>query len=186
MHELFHIDFGKAQISNPPCKDQPISIGPQGHRNRTRAYKPGRAKLLAASKAHGPRSATENNDSLVYYAVAAYMTSIYDNVYPAKPRAWNPELSWEDNEKDNTEPTFDGEAAAEILEGNDADDDTDSDVATELTKDSLFDSSAYPAAYIAKYGKPGGDPPLRVTFTGTATPVTAPPTGGTGIVTAGG
>lgn len=143
-------------------------IGPKGDKKKTYAYKPGRAKLLAIYKGQGPRSASENNDSLVYYAVAAYMTSIYDNTYPAKPRAWNPELSREDNEENNTQPVFDDAPALADLEGNTRDDAAE---AVELNKDSLFPASVYPDDDIIKYGVPGENKGPRLVFTGTATPV---------------
>ena len=56
LHELFHVDFGAAQISNPPARDQVLYIGPQERRERVLAYKPGRAKLLALTKGAAGRA----------------------------------------------------------------------------------------------------------------------------------
>ena len=151
-------------------------IGPPGNKERTKAYKPGRAKLLVLSKEHGPTSASQNNDNLAYYAAAAYMTSLYDNTYPAKPRAWNPQLSIEENRKNDEMPQF---GILDDLEGSDVfGSDTDNATAIDFTTEALFSADAYPQEYINTYGYPIDRP----VFSGIATPATET----TGVVTAGG
>ncbi|KAL8634445.1 MAG: hypothetical protein Q9228_007960, partial [Teloschistes exilis] len=155
MHELFHIDFGSPQISNPPAKDQRIKVGPSGKKKAIQAYKPGRGKLLAMTKNQGPELASANNDNLAYFTAAIYMTGLYDGNYPAKPRAWNPELSIEDNQKNDQIPSGPYSISNDDFEASDAiDDDGDPNAAVEISAADLFLDSEYPPSYISTYGSP--------------------------------
>ena len=81
--------------------------------------------------------------------------------YPAKPRAWNPELSIEDNKKNDEIPPGPYSIAVDDFESPDADpDDGDSNAALSIAASDLFPDSEYPASYISTYGSPTtGDKP---------------------------
>lgn len=114
------------------------------------------------------------DDNLVYYIASEYMVKLYGS-YPAKPRAWNPELSFAQNQWNNEDQctrlkplglATDGDPSLTPDEFNltadygwegDFDDAEDSgvpvdDTTTPLTIQDLYTDADYPASYIAAYG----------------------------------
>ncbi|KAL8770318.1 MAG: hypothetical protein Q9209_003954 [Squamulea sp. 1 TL-2023] len=108
-------------------------VGPKGLKKETSAYKPGRGKLLAMTKDQGPERASQNT----------------------KPRAWNPELSIDDNKKNDELPPGPYRILADDLENPDTSPEADDGTETlEIAADNLFPDSAYPQDYISIYGSP--------------------------------
>ena len=138
-----------------------MRVGPQNSKQLIQAYKPGRGKLLAMNSNNGPELASRNNDNLAYFTAAIYMTGLYDGNYPAKPRAWNPELSIEDNKKNDKIPQGPYSISDDDFEASDAlGDDSDPNAGVEISSADLFPDSKYPPSYISTYGSPSsGDVP---------------------------
>lgn len=128
------------------------------------------------TKNRGPELASQNNDNLAYFTAAIYMTGLYNGNYPAKPRAWNPELSIEDNQKNDQVPPGPYSISNNDFEASDAiADDGDPNAAVEISAADLFPDSEYPEAYISAYGSPtSGDAPPTTSPTPQAPPTFAP------------
>ena len=133
------------------------------------------------TKNKGPELASANNDNLAYFTAAIYMTGLYGGNYPAKPRAWNPELSIEDNQKNDVIPPGPYSISNNDFEASDAiADDGDPNTAVQISAADLFPDSEYPPSYISTYGSPSsGDKPPAASSTPPApspTPPATPPT----------
>jgi hypothetical protein len=110
------------------------------------------------TKNNGPQLASSNNDNLAYFTAAIYMTGLYDGNYPAKPRAWNPELSIEENQKNDLPPPGPYSISNNDFEASDAlTDDGDPNSALEISAADLFPDSEYPPSYISTYGSPSSN-----------------------------
>ncbi|KAI9671733.1 MAG: hypothetical protein M1831_003261 [Alyxoria varia] len=92
LHELLHMNWGKAQVSFPATDDQRITYGPPSARKTETCYRPFRCKLLALVKnGQGAELAALNSDSYVYYALSQWALKQF-GFYPPLPRAASPDV----------------------------------------------------------------------------------------------
>lgn len=170
-HELYHLDLAAdSPKPNPRVLDLLIDIKYGASRSyTTKAYGPFNCKVLARWQGHGPGVGTvgyyvqRNADNLAYYALAKYVISKNNNIYPHLPIVTR--------ENDGPpHPPLPGTLAVFVTEGSNfylnttedltiwdsssgedyagcSDDENGSEVSSPLTIDGFAPASVYPDSY---------------------------------------